>query len=260
MSTLGLSLIQRVSWKHRDCWCHAVLLIFEESAPSLHESQSRGRMNPQSVAVSTLPSFFLSSQGGAIEGSRSDPHVRGVVEAAFPGSPDCRTSGLFQNRLLFPYLCWVSGLGLISRKISWNFIFFCHGGMEEEPSNIATKLLRVTVWSSFLSACQMWLFFLSGPQVLYWRDEGLTIGQGWHPHPQDTWTDHFSVIKSAEPLDWGWRRKCQVCSSKSEELPIKRTFAEVPHWPRYSAILKALSSKRMLANSFPFILVSVLKE
>ena len=162
----------------------------------------------------------------------------------------CSRTGCF-----FQHLCWVSGLGLISRK--YPGIFFCHGGIRN--SNKAIKSVYDIL--EFLSLCLSNVtFFLSGPQVLYWWDEVLTIGQGWHHSSTGHLNRHFSVIKSAEPLDGGSGRKCQVCSWKSEKLPIKRTFAEVPHWPRYSAILKALSSKRMLANSFPFILVSVLKE
>ena len=115
------------------------------------------------VYAALLPSFI---SRGCYRGLQAKPTFWVLSELFSQGSPDCRTSGLFQNRLLFPYLCWVSGLGLISRKIPWNCIFFCHRSMEESPSDIATKLLRVpmTFWSSFLSAYQMWLFFSLVPK------------------------------------------------------------------------------------------------
>ena len=115
------------------------------------------------VYAALLPSFI---SRGRYRRLQAKPTFWVLSELFSQGSPDCRTSGLFQNRLLFPYLCWVSGLGLISRKIPWNCIFFCHRSMEESPSDIATKLLRVpmTFWSSFLSACQMWLFFSLVPK------------------------------------------------------------------------------------------------
>lgn len=140
-----------------------MLLIFEESAPSLHESQSWGRMNPQSVAVSTLPSFLISSQGGAVEGSRPNP-PSGYCRSCFPRAPltaeplACSGTGCFFHTYV-GCLDWGSSLGKYFPRIvfSWNCIFFCHGSMEEELSDIATKLLRVPMafWSSFLSACQM---------------------------------------------------------------------------------------------------------
>ena len=82
----------------------------------------------------------------------------------------CSRTGCF-----FQHLCWVSGLGLISRK--YPGIFFCHGGIRN--SNKAIKSVYDIL--EFLSLCLSNVtFFLSGPQVLYWWDEVLTIGQGWH--------------------------------------------------------------------------------
>ena len=73
------------------------------------------RMNPQSVAVSSLPSFLLSSQGGAIKGSRPNPRS-GYCGSCFPRAPltaeplACSRTGCFFHTYV-GCLDWGSSLG-----------------------------------------------------------------------------------------------------------------------------------------------------
>lgn len=81
--------------------------------------------------------------------------------------------------------------------------------MEEEPTGTTSKPSRALVifWSFFLSTKLNFSLFLSGEVTVELLEvgSGRGRGQGDAISSKDTGTDHFSVTKSGEPWNWGWK-------------------------------------------------------
>lgn len=111
------------------------------------------------VYAALLPSFI---SRGRYRGLQTKPTCSRCCRSCFPRLPWLQNLWLVPEQAAFSNtyvgcLDWGSSLGKYP-GILFSFV--------TEASEIATKLLRVfmTFWSSFLSACQMWLFFSLVPK------------------------------------------------------------------------------------------------